>query len=52
MANIRLEKIRILLRITYELRFLSHEAYRYGMENLYEVGKMLGGWIKHKEKNH
>lgn len=30
-ANLRLEKLRILLRISYESRFLSKEAYKHGM---------------------
>lgn len=48
-ANLRLEKLRMLLRISYESRFLSKDAYKHGMYSLNEVGKMLGGWIKQQE---
>ncbi len=48
-ANLRLEKLRILLRISYESRFLSHDAYKHGMYSLNEVGRMLGGWINQQD---
>lgn len=48
-ANLNLEKLRMLLRISYESRFLSKDAYKHGMYSLNEVGKMLGGWIKQQE---
>lgn len=48
-ANLRLEKLRILLRISYESRFLSHDAYKHGMYSINEVGRMLGGWVKQQE---
>jgi len=44
--NLKLEKIRILLRISYESRLLPHEAYKHAMYALNEIGKMLGGWIR------
>lgn len=45
-TNLRLEKLRILFRISYELKFLSHEAYWHGIKRMNEVGRMLGGWEK------
>src|SRR5665213_3184713 len=48
-ANLRIEKLRVLLRISYESKFLSHEAYKHSMYALNEVGKMLGGWVKQQE---
>lgn len=45
-TNLNLEKLRILFRIAYESRFLSHEAYEYGVRKMNEVGRMLGGWMK------
>lgn len=44
--NLKLEKLRILLRICFELKFLSTSAYEQAMSRLQEIGKMLGGWIK------
>lgn len=48
-ANLKLEKLRVLFRICYEEKFLSHEAYQHGMKRLNEVGRMLGGWSKQQE---
>lgn len=48
-ANLRLEKLRMLLRISFESRYLAKDAYKHGMYSLNETGKMLGGWIKQQE---
>ena len=45
-ANMNLEKMRVLLRICYECRFLSRKSYEHASFSVNEVGKMLGGWIK------
>ena len=45
-ANLNLEKIRILIRICYELKILPPKGYKYAILSINEVGKMLGGWIK------
>ncbi len=44
--NLRLEQLRILLRLCHRLKYLPHPAYQYAMRSLNEVGRMLGGWIK------
>jgi hypothetical protein len=48
-ANLRLEKIRILLRIANEQKILSHQSYKHGIYRVNEVGKMLGGWLRQQE---
>ncbi len=48
-TNLRLEKLRILLRISCDQRHLSYKAYEHAMRSMNEVGKMLGGWIKQHE---
>ena len=45
-ANLNLEKLRVLIRICFELRFLSKKSYEFAAGSLNEVGKMLGGWMK------
>jgi four helix bundle protein len=45
-ANLRLEKLRVLLRICYESQFLSHKGHEHAMYSINEVGKMLGGWMR------
>jgi hypothetical protein len=44
--NLRLEKLRVLLRISCEQHHLSHQSYDYAIRSINEAGKMLGGWIK------
>lgn len=48
-ANMNLEKIRILMRICFELRFLSRKGYEHSAFQINEVGKMLGGWMKQQQ---
>ncbi len=45
-ANMNLEKIRVLIRICFELKFLPRKSYEYASSSINEVGKMLGGWMK------
>ena len=51
-TNLNLEKLRILFRISYESRFLSHESYHCGIKKINEVGQMLGGWMKNRNELH
>jgi len=45
-ANLRLEKLRVILRLSYQQKYLTHKQYEFANKALYEVGKQLGGWIK------
>ena len=47
--NVTLEKLRVLLRICYEQRILSQDAYQHASGSLNEIGKNLGSWIKQQE---
>jgi four helix bundle protein len=49
-ANLRLEKMRVLLRLAHKLRFLSHEGYEHSARQINEAGRMLGGWTKQQEE--
>jgi len=49
-ANLRLEKLRVLLRLCHDLRYLPHVSHEHAMRALNEVGKMLGGWWKQQEE--
>ena len=48
-ANLRLEKIRVLLRLCHEEQFLSHDAFEFAIRGVDETGRMLGGWVKQQE---
>jgi len=46
-ASGRLDAVRIALRLSHQLGFLSHGGYEQLTLVADEVGRMLGGWIKH-----
>ena len=48
-ANLRLEKLRVLLRLCHRLRYLPHAGYEHAARSINEVGRMLGGWIKEQQ---
>ena len=43
-ANLELEKLRHLLRLTLDLTALSLKSYQYISEQINQVGKMIGSW--------
>jgi len=45
-ASEELDALRILVRLSCSMHFISHRQYRYFAEQAAEVGQMLGGWIK------
>lgn len=45
-ANLRLEKLRVLLRLCHGRRLVAHAAYEHAARQIDEVGRMLGGWLK------
>lgn len=46
-----LMKIRLLFRLSFELRFINFNSYEYGSKSLAELGRLLGGWIKNPGKS-
>jgi len=48
--NLQLEKMRVILRICCNKQYLSKQKYDYSIKELYEIGKMLGGWIKQQNE--
>ena len=45
-ASIGIDKLRVFLRIAYELGHLDHKGYEFASRKLDEAGKMTGGWMK------
>jgi hypothetical protein len=45
-ANLRLERLRWLLRLARERNLLTARQQEFIAEQFLECGKMLGGWIK------
>jgi len=44
--SVDLDKLRILIRLSKDLKFISVKQYQFAAEKVNEIGKMLGGWIK------
>jgi len=44
--NLRIEKLRVMFRISYRRKYISRSQYEHVSEILDETGKMLGGWRK------
>jgi hypothetical protein len=49
-VNLDIEKMRVLIRICHEQKYLSTAAYKHAIHDLYEAGKMIGGWIKERQR--
>jgi four helix bundle protein len=45
-ANLYIEKIRALLQISVERRYISVSQYEHIAKEINETGKMIGGWLK------
>jgi hypothetical protein len=44
-ANLKLDKLRLLLRLAHELGFLDHRRYEHAARGIDEIGRLVGGWI-------
>lgn len=45
-ANLWLENFRYLVRLSYDLQFISLKRYEYISQHANEIGRLIGGWIK------
>lgn len=50
-VNRKLEKIRVLLRISHESKFLSTKDFYRLIEQIGVVGRMIGGWLSSQTQN-
>jgi hypothetical protein len=41
--NLKLERLRVLLRICHDLQYLPHKSHEFAMRSLDDVGRMVGG---------
>jgi four helix bundle protein len=46
--NLEIEKMRVLLRLCHDKQYLSSRGYEHAAKELYEIGNMVGGWIKER----
>ncbi len=45
-ASIELEKLRIFIRLAFDLHLINAKKYGFACQSIDEIGRMLGGWIK------
>jgi len=45
-ANMRLERLRFLVRLSRDLRLLGPRQYEYAARAIDDIGGLLGGWIR------
>jgi hypothetical protein len=48
-ANAAAQRLRLLLRMATDLRVLSPKQLEYAASGIDEVGRMIGGWLRHQE---
>lgn len=49
-ANLDLEKLRVLLRISRDERHLDNRGFEHVVRNIDEAGRMIGGWIRSRKE--
>lgn len=49
-ANICLEKLRFLFRLSKDLQCITLKEYEYASREVNEIGKMVGGWEKYSKE--
>ena len=45
-ANLGLEQVRYLIRLSRDLKYLGLKQYRFASEKIDEAGREIGGWLK------
>lgn len=45
-ASVKIDKLRILMRLVKDFKFISIKQYSFVSANVDEIGRMLGGWLK------
>ncbi|MBV6506434.1 MAG: hypothetical protein ILNGONEN_02011 [Syntrophorhabdaceae bacterium] len=49
-ADEALARLRLLFRLSYEMRFINLKSYEHGSNQMNELGRLLGGWLKNPGK--
>ena len=50
-ANLEIEQLRYLFRLSNELRLMNLKAYELSARYLIEIGAQVGGWLKYQSLN-
>ena len=49
-ADESLESLRILVRLSHEMRVLASNSYEYAAKEMDEIGRLLGGWMRQQRR--
>ncbi|MEK7102576.1 MAG: four helix bundle protein [Patescibacteria group bacterium] len=50
-VDLKLKILKTMIRLAYDVRALDVQKYLLLQEKLFEIGRMLGGWIKETKTN-
>ncbi len=51
-ANLGLERLRVLMRLSHDMRLLDNKKYEHAARAVDGVGRLVGGWIKAHRARH
>ena len=49
-ANLQLEKLRYLVRLSKDLKLINLKSYEYSARSLVGIGTSIGGWLKYTQR--
>lgn len=49
-ANLKLEKLRYLIRLSKDLKFINIKSYEFTARSIDAVGNSIGGWLKYSNR--
>lgn len=47
-ANLNLEKLRFLIRLSHDMKYIDGRRYEYAAHQINDIGKQIGGWNKYQ----
>ena len=45
-ANLGLERLRVLMRLSHDMRLIDSKRYDHAARSLDDIGRLVGGWVK------
>ncbi len=46
-ANLKLEMLRYLIRLSKDLKFINIKSYNYSAQSINDIGISIGGWLRY-----
>lgn len=48
-ANLKIEKLRYLIRLSKDMKYLTIKKYEFASKSLNDIGSEIGGWLKYTQ---